>query len=103
MEVVHLNEDSLKKLLSQQEKAVLVDFWAQWCSPCCRLAPVLEDFAAKHPDIIVGKVDVDEYPHLAAEWNVDTIPALFFIRAGKVEKRLGGLMSCDALEANLGL
>ena len=51
----------------------------------------------------MGKVDVDEYPHLAAEWNVDTIPALFFIRAGKVEKRLGGLMSCDALETNLGL
>ena len=103
MEVVHLNGESLKKLAEQKEKAVLIDFWAQWCGPCCRLAPVLEEFAAKHPEVIVGKVDVDEHPDLAAEWNVDTIPALFFLRAGAVEKRLSGLMSCEALEKQLGM
>lgn len=103
MEVIHLNKESLQKLASQKEKCVLYDFWAQWCGPCCRLAPELEDFAMKHPEIIVGKIDVDEFPELAAEWNVDTIPALFFQKDGVIEKRLAGFMTSDALAAKLGL
>jgi thioredoxin 1 len=103
MEVFHLNNESFKKLMAQNEKPVLVDFWATWCGPCQNLAPELEKLAAEHDEIIVGKVDVDQYPELAAEFMVDTIPTLYFFKEGKVVKRLVGFMSKEMLAANLNL
>lgn len=103
MEVVHLNKESLTKLLGQNEKAVLVDFWAQWCGPCQMMGPVLEKIAAEREDLIVGKIDVDQYPELAGEYSVESIPTLFLFRNGKVEKRLTGFMEKDMLLSRLGL
>ena len=103
MEVVHLNKESLSKLLGQNEKAVLVDFWATWCGPCQMMAPVLEKIAAEREDLIVGKIDVDQYPDLARQYSVDSIPALFLFRNGKVEKRAIGFMEKDMLLSRLGL
>ena len=103
MEVVHLNGESLTKLLGQNEKAVLVDFWATWCGPCQMMAPVLEKIAAEREDLIVGKIDVDQYPELAGEYSVESIPTLFLFRNGKVEKRVLGFMDKDMLLSRLGL
>ena len=103
MEVLHLTPESYEKLTKQTEKPVLIDFWATWCGPCQKLGPELEALAAENDGIIVGKVDVDAYPQLAASLGVNTIPALFLFRNGKVEKSLIGYMSKDALKARLGL
>jgi len=103
MDVVHLNKESLSKLLGQNAKAVLVDFWAEWCGPCQMMAPVLEQIAAERDDLIVGKINVDEYPDLAGEYSVDTIPALLLFRNGKLEKRVAGFMNKDVLLSRLGL
>ena len=80
MEVVHLNKESLAKLLNQNEKAVLVDFWAEWCGPCQMMGPVLDRIAAERGDLIVGKINVDEYPELAGQYSIDSIPAVFLFR-----------------------
>ena len=103
MDVVHLNKESLSKLLGQNAKAVLVDFWAEWCGPCQMMGPVLEQIAAERDDLIVGKINVDEYPDLAGEYSVDSIPALLLFRNGKLEKRVAGFMNKDVLLSRLGL
>lgn len=103
MDVVHLNRESLAKLLGQNAKAVLVDFWAEWCGPCQMLGPVLEQIAAERDDLIVGKINVDEHPDLAGEYSVDSIPALFLFRNGKLERHVAGFMNKDVLLSRLGL
>ncbi|MBR7104021.1 MAG: thioredoxin [Lentisphaeria bacterium] len=103
MEVLHLTPESFKKLTTQTEKAVLIDFWATWCGPCQKLGPELEALAAECDDLIIGKVDVDSYPEIAVELGVNTIPALFFYKNGKLEKNFVGYMDKAALKARLGL
>ena len=103
MNVLHINPEAFAKLTTQKDKAVLVDFWATWCSPCQKLGPELEALAAECDDIIIGKVDVSEYGDIAVEMGVSSIPALFFYRNGKLEKSLIGYMDKDTLAAKLGL
>ena len=105
MGVLHLNKASFDQLVSQTEKPVLIDFWATWCGPCQKLAPELEKLAEEHPELIVGKVNVEdaENVQIAAGLGVNAIPALFFYRNGKLEKQLVGFMTKDQLAAQLGL
>jgi|SRR5690606_37944545 len=61
---------------------VLVDFWAGWCGPCLRFAPVYERVSQKHPDIVFGKVDTEAQPALAATFDIRSIPTIMAIRDG---------------------
>ena len=105
MEILHLNKESFDKLTTQSEKAVLIDFWATWCGPCQKLTPELEKLSAECPDLIIGKISVEDAGNveLAASLGVNAIPALFFYRNGKLEKQLVGFMTKDQLKAQLGL
>ncbi|MBR2873904.1 MAG: thioredoxin fold domain-containing protein [Lentisphaeria bacterium] len=105
MDILHLNKESFDKLTAQSEKAVLIDFWATWCGPCQKLTPELEKLAAEFPDLVIGKISVEdaENVQLAASLGVNAIPALFFYRNGKLEKQLVGFMTKDQLKAQLGL
>jgi thioredoxin 1 len=61
---------------------VLVDFWAEWCGPCKRFAPVFEEASQQHSDIVFGKVDTEAEQALAAAANITSIPTLMAFRDG---------------------
>ena len=91
MSVIHLNnKESFEAEVLRSEQSVLLDFWAPWCGPCRALSPVLDEVASERPDIKVVKVSVDEAPELARQFRVMSVPSLFVMKNGKVEKRVVG-------------
>lgn len=75
----------------QNDKAVLVDFWAEWCGPCRQVAPILEEIAGEHADkLTVVKLNVDENPQTAAQYGVVSIPTLNVYQGGQVVKTIVG-------------
>ena len=80
---------------------VLVDFWAEWCPPCHRLNPVLEQLAAEHPGLTIVKIDADENPRSAVEYQAMSLPTLKVFRNGEVVQTLVGARPKAALESAL--
>jgi thioredoxin 1 len=78
---------------------VLVDFWAEWCAPCRRLAPAVEAVATElEGKVMVAKVNVDENPVTPGRFNVRGIPTLILFKGGKAVDQVVGLVSKDELK-----
>ena len=92
--VVHFDEKTFDEAV-RGEKPVLVDFWATWCGPCRMLSPIVDEVASEHPDVKVGKINVDEQPELARKFNVMGIPTLVVMRGGKVVSQSSGARPKD--------
>ena len=93
-----LTVDNFEEEVLNQEGYVLVDFWATWCGPCQMMGPILEELATKHPEIKVGKINVDEQPELAMQFQIDAIPALMVFKGGKAVAQTVGLQPIENLE-----
>ena len=93
MAAIKITSENYDNEVLGSTKPVLLDFWADWCTPCKMLSPVIDALAEDHPEMKVGKVNVDEERELAQQFNVMSIPALFVIRGGKVVKQSTGLRS----------
>lgn len=91
------------ELVARADKPVLLDFWAEWCGPCRMVSPVVEEIAASHPEIAVGKVNVDEEPELAQAFRVQSIQMLVLLRDNAVVAAAVGAQSKEQLEQKLGL
>jgi thioredoxin 1 len=80
------------------EGIVLVDFWAEWCGPCLRFAPVYERVSEKHTDITFAKVDTEAEPALAQEFQIFSIPTIMAIRDGVLVYQQAGALPETHLE-----
>ena len=102
MSVQVVNEARYQELIGSGA-TVLLDFYADWCGPCRMLSPVIEQIAHEHPEIVVGKVNVDEENALAMRFGITSIPFVALIRNGEVAARSLGYRTKDDLLAALGL
>lgn len=101
MAVKIINQNNFQTEVLSQDKAVLIDFWAEWCGPCQMIAPVIAQIAEESKDIIVGKVNVDEEPELAAVFGIVSIPTLAIIKDKKVINTIVGYRSKEEILAIL--
>jgi len=90
MSAMHINQENFHKEVLQSEKPVLLDFFASWCGPCRMVLPVLDEIAKERSDIKVCKINIDEQPELAYQYQVRTIPTLMVLRDGEVVSRSSG-------------
>jgi len=100
--VREVTDASFEQDVLKAAKPVLVDFWAAWCAPCRRVAPVLEQIAAEHGDKLeIVKLNVDENPETAMRYQVTSIPAMKLYSGGEVVKTVIGAKPKPAIEADL--
>jgi thioredoxin 1 len=87
---------------STKQGVVLVDFWAEWCGPCRRLAPTVEQLASDFDGrAVVGKLDVDANPSVAAKFQIRGIPTLLIFKDGQLADTVVGLASKEDLAGRL--
>ncbi len=96
--VLTLNDSNFETEIKNSTVPVVVDFWAEWCGPCRMLGPILDQLADEQTGTLkVAKVNVDESPNLAAQFNVRAIPMMAFFKGGQLAGTVTGVQSKDAL------
>ena len=98
--VIHLSVDSFKSEVLEEKGLVLVDFWASWCGPCKMLGPILDELSDEVTTKIT-KVNVDDYPNIAADYGIRSIPTMIIFKEGEKVEQLIGLMQKGAIKEKL--
>ena len=99
-EPIELTEDNFTSEVLEADVPVMIDFWAPWCGPCHMVSPIVQSIADKYEGRIkVGKVNLDEYPAVASEYGIRSIPAIFIFNNGEVAERAVGVQPEDTLSA----
>ena len=99
---IDFKENSFKEDVLDSDKPVLVDFWAEWCGPCKMLTPTINEIANEYSGkAVIGKLNIDENPTIAAEYGIRSIPSLLFFKDGKVQKQIMGAVAKNDIASAL--
>jgi thioredoxin 1 len=79
------------------DKPVLVDFWAEWCVPCHMVSPVVEEIGREKQDLQVAKLNIDDNPEITRKYGIMSIPTLMLFKGGQETARVVGAKGKDAL------
>ena len=91
---INLDDSNFDREVTQSDKPVIVDFWAEWCGPCKMIAPLLDEVAREKAGAVkIGKVNVDENQSLSFKYNIRAIPALLFFKNGQLRDQVTGVTS----------
>ncbi|HCB96286.1 MAG TPA: thioredoxin [Ruminococcus sp.] len=101
MSVIKINKENFASEVLNSNKPVLLDFYADWCGPCRMVGPIVSEIANERSDVKVGKINVDEQPELAAQFQVMSIPMLAVIKNGELENQVVGYRPKEQIEAML--
>jgi thioredoxin len=85
-----VTDSSFQSDVLQADGPVLVDFWAEWCGPCRQVAPVLEEIAGEHDKLTIAKLNIDENPETARNYQVMSIPTMAVFSGGELVKTIVG-------------
>lgn len=91
MPAVHFKDEDFETQVLKADKPVMVDFYADWCSPCKLAGPVIDELTEEYKDkMVIGKVNVDENQAIGSKYGVMSIPTVIIFKAGKETDRMSG-------------
>jgi len=90
--VLEFNDDNFNSEVLEASEPVLVDFWAPWCGPCRKLAPMIDELASEYSGVAkVGKVNIDDNQQSAMEYGIEAIPTILIFRNGQPVQKFQGI------------
>lgn len=89
MSVLSVNKNNFESVKTS-DKPILLDFYADWCGPCRMVSPLVDEIAEENPQILVGKINVDQEPELAQTFGIASIPTLVVMKDGKIVHQSAG-------------
>ena len=98
MSITNITTENFDSEVLKSEKAVLLDFWAEWCGPCRMFSPIIDELAEKHDNIKVGKVNVDQQAELAQKFGIVSIPTIVIMKGREVISKSTGFKPINELE-----
>ncbi len=101
---VEITKENFEEIVLKNQLPVLVDFWATWCGPCKMISPIIEELSEElDGKVVFGKLNVDNQPELAMQFQVMSIPTLILFKDGEIVNKKVGFMPKDKLTEMLGL
>ena len=96
---VVFDESNFDEMVLQAKTSVLVDFWATWCSPCRRIAPIIEELSEEYDGkVSFGKVDTDQNPSITNKYGIKSIPTMTIFKDGKLMSSMVGFHTKDQIK-----
>ncbi len=103
MAVSEVTDATFENEVIQSEKPVIVDFWAPWCVPCRRISPILEEMSGDRDDVRFVKLNVDDNPATAMNYQISSIPTISRFEGGEIRQQAVGALPKNQLSSQLGL
>lgn len=96
-----ITAENFEQEVMQSDQTVVIDFWASWCGPCRMFTPIIEQFAEENPEVVVGKVNIDEQSALTERFHIMSVPTLVIIKDGEIVKKNPGVITKEEIKAML--